>query len=182
MQYLEDQLAKLTADVTDTEASLRQYLEKEGIPSVQQEQQTLSQEMALLETQRRVFQQQKDNISRAMAVLLEPDTVLIRERWIRRLMATPDFVQSQAAGGEPQRLELLTNQRNDLLTRMLPNNRDVQVIDNKIEEAQNNIQVRTNTYLLNLDQRIAVRSRGADHSCGRSGRCIDDVRKLERTQ
>ncbi|MFI5310736.1 MAG: polysaccharide biosynthesis tyrosine autokinase [Gemmatimonadales bacterium] len=155
-EYLRKQLATLSADVAEKEGLMRAYLEKEGIPSVGQEQQVLASELGLAEQSRRELESQRENIARAMEPLKDPDTLAARDRFLRRLLATPDFTKAGVAGADVGRLEQLLAQRSELLTRRLPSDPQVRQLDRQINETQESIRLRTVTYLSNLDQQIAA--------------------------
>ena len=155
-RYLKDQEIALETDAATYEAQVQDFLEKEGIPSIQQHQATLSAEMQQLEAGRRDLQSQKDNISRAMATLLEADTAGIKERWLRRLQATPDFLRSGAAAQDAVIVDQLITARNDLMLKVYANNQQVRDIDKKIAERYESVRIRTQTYLANLDASMAA--------------------------
>ncbi|HLA89889.1 MAG TPA: polysaccharide biosynthesis tyrosine autokinase [Gemmatimonadaceae bacterium] len=153
-EYLRKQLATLTADVTEKEQEMRAYLEKEGIPSVGRAEQVLAADLGQLEGQKRELETQRDNIKRAMEPLSDPDTLAARDRFLRRLLATPDFTKAGVAGADVTRLEQLLVSRSDYLTRRLPTDPRVRELDKQINETQESIRLRSETYLSNLDQQI----------------------------
>jgi capsular exopolysaccharide synthesis family protein len=155
-EYLRRQLSTLNADVVDKEAQMQAFLEKEGIPSVGQEQQVLSAELSQLGEFKRELEAQRQNISRALEPLRDPDTVAARDRFLRRLLATPDFTKSAVAAGDIARLEQLMTARADLLTRRLVGDPQVRDLDKQIAGVQEDIRLRTMTFLANLDQQIAA--------------------------
>ena len=154
--YLRRQLATLNADISDKEAQMRAYLEKEGIPSVSQEQLVLSTELGHLEDARHDLESTRENIARAMEPLKDPDTLAARDRFLRRLLATTDFTKAGVASSEIGRLEVLMTTRSDLMTRRLPGDPRVRELDKQINETQESIRLRTVSFLSNLDQQIAA--------------------------
>ncbi len=155
-EYLRRQLATLNADMADKEAQMQAFLEKEGIPSVSQEQSVLSSELGQLGEFKRELESQRENISRALAPLKDPDSLAARERFLRQLLATPDFTKSAVAAGDIARLEQLMTSRSELLTRRLPGDPQVRDLDKQIRGVQEDIHIRTLTYLANIDQQIAA--------------------------
>jgi capsular exopolysaccharide synthesis family protein len=155
-EYLRRQLATLNADVVEKESQMRAYLEKEGIPSVGQEQQVLSSELGQLEQFKHELESQRENISRALEPLKDADTLSARDSFLRRLLATTDFTKAGVAGADVSRLEQLMAQRSDLLTRRLPSDPRVRELDKQINDVQQSIRLRAVTYLSNLDQQITA--------------------------
>ena len=84
VEYLQQKLATLNADVSDAEAKMRQYLEKEGIASVAQEQATLAQEMQTLQNLKRDLESQKESLQRALEPLRNPDTLVARAQFLKQ--------------------------------------------------------------------------------------------------
>lgn len=150
-RYLRDQELALETDAAGYEAQVQEFLEKQGIPSIQQHQATLSTELQQLEMARRDLQSQRDNISRAMETLREADTVGIKERWLRRLQATPDFLKAGAAAQDASAVDQLLTARNELMLKIYANNQQIRDVDKKITERYESVRIRTLTYLSNLD-------------------------------
>ena len=160
VDYLTRQLATLTADVEDKEGQMKAYLERLGITGVQQEQAVLSQEMMLLQNAQRELERERENLTRAMEPLQDPDTLAGRTQFLQKLLATPDFGKASIGGGETQRYEALMAQRSQELTRYMPNNLVVRNLDKQIRESQDNIRRRVVTYLTNIDEQLrALRPR-----------------------
>jgi capsular exopolysaccharide synthesis family protein len=155
-RYLKEQELQLETDAAGYEAQVQEYLEKEGVPSIDQQSATLGGELQQLESVRRELQSQKDNINRAMETLREPDTVGIKERWLRRLQATPDFFKTGAAAADAQAVDQLILQRQELMLKLYANNQQVRDLDKKINERYESVRIRTLTYLTNLDAQIAA--------------------------
>ncbi|MBI3568281.1 MAG: polysaccharide biosynthesis tyrosine autokinase [Gemmatimonadetes bacterium] len=156
VDYLERQMAQLQADVTDAESAMRAYLEREQISGVQSEQSMLSQELLNLVSQQRELEQQKENITRALDPLSNPDTVLARTLFLQKLMATPDFQRSGIANNEVARYDALLAQRSTELTRYTPDGSTIRNLDKQIRETQDNIRKRTMAFLVNLDEQLAA--------------------------
>ena len=154
VDYLQRQLATLSSDVADAETKIREYLEAEKIPSVGQEQQILATELGALETSRRELELQRDNIARALEPLRDADTTQAEERFLRRLMATTEFIRTGIAAGEVGRLEALLSERSTLLTRRSRLDPDVQRLSTRIAESQGIIRQRTLQYVSNLDVQL----------------------------
>lgn len=160
VDYLQRQMAELQADVADAEAKMREYLEHEGISGVQAEQALLSQELLNLQSAQRDFEQQKENLTRALEPLSNPDTILGRTLFLQKLLATPDFTRSGIAGNESARYEGLLVQRSTELQHYTADASTIRNIDKQIRESQDNIRRRTVTYLANLDEQLnALRPR-----------------------
>lgn len=155
-RYLKEQEVQLEEDAAGYEAQVQDYLEKEGVPSIDQQSATLAAELAQLEGARRDLQAQRDNINRAMETLKDPDTVGVKERWLRRLQATPDFIRTGAAASDAQAVDQLILARNDLMLKLYANNQQVRDLDKKINERYESVRIRTLTYLTNLDAQIAA--------------------------
>lgn len=153
-EYLRKQLATLDADVTEKEAQMRAYLEKEGIPSVGRAEQVLAADLGQLEANKRELETKRDNIARALEPLSDQDTLAARPRFLRRLLATPDFTGAGIAGNDLARLEQLLASRSDLLARRLPTDPRIRELDKQINETQESIRLRSETYLANLGQQI----------------------------
>ena len=144
----------------DKEGQMKAYLERLGITGVQQEQAVLSQEMVLLQNSQRELERERENLTRAMEPLQDPDTLAGRTQFLQKLLATPDFGKASIGGGETQRYEALMAQRSQELTRYMPNNLVVRNLDKQIRESQDNIRRRVVTYLTNIDEQLrALRPR-----------------------
>lgn len=156
VDYLQRQMAQLQADVADAESAIRDYLEKQGISGVQQEQSMLGQELFNLQSSMRDLQLQKENITRALEPLSNPDTLLARTLFLQKLLATPDFQRSGIAGTEVARYEGLLAQRSSELTRYTSDASAIRNLDKQIRESQDNIRRRTVTFLANLDEQMAA--------------------------
>lgn len=156
VDYLQRQMAQLQADVTDAETAIRDYLEHEGISGVQQEQTMLGQELLNLQDSQREMEEQKGNLTRAFEPLSNPDTVLGRNLFIQKLLATPGFQRAGIADAEVARYEGLLVQRSSGLTRYTADASAIRDLDKQIRESQDNIRRRTVTYLANLDEQIAA--------------------------
>ena len=156
VDYLQRQMAQLQADVTDAETAIRDYLEKQGISGVQQEQTMLGQELFNLQSSMRELQLQKENITRALEPLSNPDTLVARTLFLQKLLATPDFQRSGIANAEVARYEGLLVQRSSELTRYTSDAGAIRNLDKQIRESQDNIRRRTVTFLANLDEQMAA--------------------------
>ena len=154
VDYLQRQLATLSADVSDAETKIREFLEGEHIPSVAQEQVMLATEFGQLEASKREMESQRDNIVRAFEPLRDADTTTADERFLRRLMSTPEFIKSGIAASETGRLETMLAERSSLLTRRSARDPDVQRLSTRIAESQGIIRQRTQQFVSNLEMQL----------------------------
>ncbi len=105
---------------------------------------------------RRELESQRDNIARAMEPLRDADSVAARDRFLKRLLATPDFMKSGVGGGDVGRLDQLLAERSQLATHRLPSAPELRELDKQIAETEDDIRSRTQQYLSNLNQEIAA--------------------------
>jgi capsular exopolysaccharide synthesis family protein len=156
MEYLRRQRATLAVDVADAEGAIREYLEKEGISAVADEQQALTSQLLSLQTNKRELQSKREDIARALVPLSGPDTLKARELFLEKLLTTEAFQRSGIATAEVTHYQQLLQSRADLVTKRVPTSRDVVDLDKAIRRSQDDIRRSTETFLANISQEIAA--------------------------
>jgi capsular exopolysaccharide synthesis family protein len=155
-EYLRRQRATLAADVADAESAIREYLEKEGISGVAEQQNALSSQLLSLQGTKRDLEAKRENIARALEPLSSPDTLKARDLFLQKLLTTEAFERSGIATEEVAHYKQLMQARADMVTKRVPTSREVMDIDKAIRQSQDDIRKSTETFLSNLDQEIAA--------------------------
>jgi polysaccharide biosynthesis transport protein len=185
MEYLRRQRATLSADVADAEGAIRDYLEKQGISGVAEQQQALQSQLLSLQSTKRDLEAKRQNIARALEPLTSPDTLKARDLFLQKLLTTEAFERSGIAMEEVAHYKLLLQTRSEMLTKRVPTSRDVLELDKSIRQSQDDIRRSTETFLANLDQEIAALQPRIDTLLGALKKVPEqkiEYQKLERNQ
>jgi capsular exopolysaccharide synthesis family protein len=154
MEYLRRQRATLAADVADAEAAIREYLEKQGISGVAEQQAALQTQLLSLQSTKRETESKREDIARALTPLSDPDTLKARDLFLQKLLTTEAFQRSGIATDEVAHYKQLLQTRTDLVTRRVPTSQEVRDLDRSIRQSQDGIRQSTEAFLANLDQQI----------------------------
>ncbi len=156
MEYLRRQRATLAADVADAEGAIREYLEKQGISGVAEQQAALQTQLLSLQATKRETESKREDIARALAPLSDPDTLKARDLFLQKLLTTEAFQRSGIATEEVAHYKLLLQTRTDLVSRRVPTSQEVKDLDKSIRQSQDEIRRSTEAFLANLDQEISA--------------------------
>ena len=156
MEYLRRQRATLAADVADAEAAIKNYLEKEGISGVPEEQSALQSQLLSLQSTRRDLESKREDIARALEPLRNPDTLTARGLFMEKLLTTEAFERSGIATEEVSHYKALQQSRTEMVMRRVPTSQQVVDIDKQIRASQDEIRKSTESFLANIDQEIAA--------------------------
>lgn len=183
VDFLQKQLATLSADMGEAEDSIRIYLERQGIASVDQEESMLGGELSQLRGSRRDLEEQRTNLRRALVPPAETgDSVARAEAWLKQLQSTRDFNRAGIAGSEASRLENLIATRRQQLVTLQPSSDRVKETDAQISAAQAGVRERTEQYVANLDKELEDNQRRIDNVAARLQKMPERALRLSQLQ
>ncbi len=153
--FLQDQVDTLETQLQRAEEELKDFREANDVLILEIEAETQLRRLADLQAQRDLFEAERDALSEVLteAAAVTPAASDAQSPY-RRLIGFPTLLQNP---GSSQMLTLLgemDNQRAELLVRQTPQNRDVQVLNDRIRELEDQLQEISTTYRDGLSNQI----------------------------
>jgi capsular exopolysaccharide synthesis family protein len=155
-EFLTQQIAKLSGQLRIAEDSLQRFREKAEVVSLPTEASSGVSHEADLQAQRNDLDAERS----ALAKLLDDASRAAKSRGettvspYQSFLGFPSFLRNQAVGTLLSSLKAADDRRAELLTRRLPQDPDVQELDARVKELENQLQSVAQTYLAGLTNQV----------------------------
>ncbi|MBX9929257.1 MAG: polysaccharide biosynthesis tyrosine autokinase [Gemmatimonadaceae bacterium] len=151
--YLKEQIASIDDQLAVIEGSIRDYLESQGIPGVDEAAQTARDRLGILEQRHIGLRDQRAAIAYALAPV-EGDAMAATRAMVEALLATAPFVINSVGSREVDQLTNYLDHRSQLLNRRLATDPDVKNDERRILELRGVIQERAANFLSSLNAQM----------------------------
>ena len=153
--FLDDQLDTLGVQMRALEAGLQRFREGESVISPEAEGEAQVNRLARFQAERDVKEAEHRSLSVLMTEVQQAKPQPDDPSPYRRLLGFPTIFINPAAGQLLGSLNEVENQRAELLTRLTPQDPDVQILTVRIRELEEQLRGLTTTYLQGLSNEIA---------------------------
>ncbi|HEY0303413.1 MAG TPA: hypothetical protein VGC44_00500, partial [Longimicrobiales bacterium] len=153
--FLDDQLDTLGVQMRGLEAGLQRFREGESVISPEAEGEAQVNRLARFQAERDVKEAEHRSLSVLMTEVQQAKPQPDDPSPYRRLLGFPTIFINPAAGQLLGSLNEVENQRAELLTRLTPQDPDVQILTTRIRELEEQLRGLTTTYLQGLSNEIA---------------------------
>ena len=153
--FLDDQLDTLGAQMGQLESGLRRFRERERVISPEAEGEAQVNRLARFQAERDLAEADFRSLA---AIIQEVESIKVPEGEpspYRKLLGFPALLMNEAAGQILTSLTEVENQRAQLLTRLTPQDPDVQIMTARLHELEDQLKALTVTYLKGLSNRIS---------------------------
>jgi len=158
--YLQRQVGVVGEQLNEQESGIRDYLLSKGVSSVDGKIQDLVSEMNLVRNNMISVTLQRDAVARALVPLSQGQGVDGAEEFLRRAMATPEFLE--VASTDLSNLSDLNRQREALLQRRSKDDPDVVSLVNQMNQIKQRIQDRAAAFLSQRNSLVTDRQHRVD--------------------
>ena len=153
--FLDDQLDTLGVQMRALEAGLQRFREGQSVISPEAEGEAQVNRLARFQAERDVKEAEYRSLAAMMAQVQQTRAGPDDPSPYRRLLGFPTIFVNPAAGQLLASLNEVENERAQLLTRLTPQDPDVQILTARIGELEDQLQGLTSTYLQGLSNEIA---------------------------
>ena len=155
VSFLDDQLDTLGVQMRALESGLQKFREGASVISPEAEGEAQVNRLARFQAERDLKEAEHRSLSALMTEVQQTSVQPGDPSPYRRLLGFPTIFINPAAGQLLGSLNEVENQRAELLTRLTPQDPDVQILTTRIGELETQLQGLTSTYLQGLSNEIA---------------------------